>query len=50
MAKAATALAMGRSGGMESARTRRADVSSMQRRVSELMDGLASLRKNNEQS
>ncbi|KAE9397484.1 hypothetical protein BT96DRAFT_921446 [Gymnopus androsaceus JB14] len=42
VAKAATALAIGRSGGMESARTRRA-------RLSELMDGLASLRKDNEQ-
>ncbi|KAE9397522.1 hypothetical protein BT96DRAFT_71421 [Gymnopus androsaceus JB14] len=34
---------------MGSARTRRASVSSMQRRVSELMDGLASLRRDNEQ-
>ncbi|KAJ3998731.1 UV radiation resistance protein/autophagy-related protein 14 [Lentinula boryana] len=52
VAKATTALSgAGNSGinGMESARTFRATVSSLERRVSELMDGLAALRKENEQ-
>ncbi|KAJ4483618.1 UV radiation resistance protein/autophagy-related protein 14 [Lentinula aciculospora] len=35
--------------GIETARTRRANVSSLERQVSELMDGLAALRKDNEQ-
>lgn len=50
MAKATTALGFGAKVGMESARTRRADVSSIERRVSELMDGLVALRRDNEQS
>lgn len=51
MAKATSALGVGgKGGGLESSRTRRADVSSIQRQVFKLIDGLASLRKDNELS
>ncbi|KAF9073954.1 UV radiation resistance protein and autophagy-related subunit 14-domain-containing protein [Rhodocollybia butyracea] len=48
VSKATDALGTGGTTGMESARVRRADVSSMERRVSELMDGLVTLKKDNE--
>lgn len=51
VAKATSALGIGgKRGGLEPNRTRRADVSSIQRQVSKLIDGLASLRKDNELS